>query len=146
MSSEAIAAIGAQMSEAGAAKSPGAAIGETVQLSDISAGNGLDRSAEAFSNVMSDVHTNVEKFKADPAAGVGTMKADPVKEAKVDLLPSPWVLHPAKSGEKPPVEMGGNQEMVGVLSKSFDHAIFLSLVSQVVGGLSHTTSSLIRQA
>ena len=146
MSSEAIAAIGAQMSEAGAAKSPGASVGETVQLSDISAGNGLDRSAEAFSNVMSDVHANVEKFKADPATGTSSLKADPVKDAKADLLPSPWVLHPAKTGDKPPAATGGGQEMIGVLSKSFDHAIFLSLVSQVVGGLSHTTSSLIRQA
>ncbi len=32
-----------------------------------------------------------------------------------------------------------------VLKQSFDHAIAVTLISQVVGGVSQTTSTLIRQ-
>ena len=72
------------------------------------------------------------------------------------MLPSPW-----KTASAPPTETAGqtaapqggattapttsSSESNNVLRKSFDHAIQVTLVSQVVGGLSQTTSTLIRQ-
>ncbi|MEZ5840543.1 MAG: hypothetical protein R3D02_08960 [Hyphomicrobiales bacterium] len=146
MTTEAVAAIGAQLDQARSMQQSGPAVGETIQISDIPGSAATSRSAEVFSNVLSDVHANVEKLGADPAVQNGTRENDAVRDAKEALLPSPWVLHPAGPGAEHAANMKGGDQMIGVLSKSFDHAVFLSLVGQVVGGLSHATSSLIKQA
>jgi hypothetical protein len=133
--------------------------------------SGVDRQAEAsppseaadaFRETMGRIHDEVVRFQADGQSG--PKPADPVEAAKAEMLPSPWKASPAgdanaaakpgsdgKPGEATaaaPAQASpanGAVESNSVLRKSFDHAIFITLVSQVVGGISQTTSTLIRQ-
>lgn len=110
--------------------------------------------ADSFRETLGRLHDEMNRFQPDAAQN--TAKADPVEALKADMLPSPW-----KTASAPPTETAGqtaapqggattapttsSSESNNVLRKSFDHAIQVTLVSQVVGGLSQTTSTLIRQ-
>lgn len=110
--------------------------------------------ADAFRDTLGKLHDEMNRFQPD--ATQNTAKADPVEAMKTDILPSPW-----KTASVPGVDAAGqsvaqqggatsatttsSSESNNILRKSFDHAIQVTLVSQVVGGLSQTTSTLIRQ-
>jgi len=111
--------------------------------------------ADAFRETIGKVHDELNKFS--PEAGQNHVKADPVEAAKNDILPSPWKTGGADAATKtasatapasatnapaaPQTSADGNN----VLRKSFDHAIYVTLVSQVIGGVSQATSTLIKQ-
>ena len=106
------------------------------------AGAGSPDAAADFRETLERVHDQFGKFDA---SRVGKA-ADPVEAAKAEMLPSPWKTsagHGAgqTSGASATTQSDGNQS----LRQSFDHAIFVTLVSQVVSGVSQTTSTLIRQ-
>lgn len=108
--------------------------------------------ADAFRDTLSKVHDELKKFSAEGSQN--SKPADPVEAAKAEMLPSPWKSASAteaslaaqqaagpQAAPTPNATSDGNQ----VLRKSFDHAIYVTLISQVVGGLSQTTSTLTRQ-
>jgi hypothetical protein len=113
--------------------------------------------ADAFRETMGNIFDNATKYLNSP--GMETSKNDPVQAAKNDILPSPWKASPG-AGPSAAAQNGaaGNslQDVVGAQTKalqegnktlrqSFDHAIFVTLVSQVISGVSQTTSTLVRQ-
>ena len=116
--------------------------------------------ADAFRDLLGSIHDNVSKFQAEQAPS--TSRIDPVETAKSDILPSPFKSAPKSGGATGPAgalaESGSGSaldpaaanraalaEGNTALKKSFDHAMFVTLVSQVISGVSQTTSTLIRQ-
>lgn len=91
---------------------------------------GATPAADAFRAVLEGVHTDVTRFANDPTTAA--RGPDPVEAAKAEIAPPTTA---------PDAIADGNQ----ILRKTFDHAVFVTLVSQVVSGLSQTTSTLIRQ-
>jgi hypothetical protein len=88
------------------------------------------QAADAFRAVLDNMHADLSRYASDPAIG-DQMKADPVESVKQEIRPQAN-SEPASDGNT-------------MLRKSFDHAIFVTLVSQVVSGLSQTTSTLLKQ-
>ena len=129
---------------------------------------GNSEASNAFRETLGAIHDNVTKFQADSS---GVSKPDAVEAAKNDVLksdalPSPWKGAPsagtpgAGSASAPTSATSGTAgsgastatppksgltEGNDALRKSFDHAVYVTLVSQVIGGVSQTTSTLIKQ-
>jgi uncharacterized protein YciW len=108
----------------------------------------LSATAESFRGALSKVH--------DEIAQIGTLDtkralrtADPVADIARQILPSPWAagLEPKRAGltagSAGPVEEAFQSNEV--LKQTFDHAITVTLVSQVMSGVSQAASTLIRQ-
>jgi hypothetical protein len=100
--------------------------------------------ADGFRDALARAHDEIAKSNFN-SPGTPAVAADPVAQQASQMLPSPWkgpVENAAASNAPPP---SAATEANGVLRQSFDHAIAVTLISQVVGGLSQTTSTLIRQ-
>lgn len=115
-----------------------------AQASIDPAGDKQTSAAEGFRDALARAHDEIAKSNftspGTPASG-----PDPVAQQASQILPSPWkgpAENPAAPNVPPP---SAATEANAVLRQSFDHAIAVTLISQVVGGLSQTTSTLIRQ-
>jgi hypothetical protein len=97
--------------------------------------------AEAFRSVMEQAQKQTSQYEIESGDGHG---ADPVSAARDGLLQTDTaesaVMTPASAGAA-----GAPVDGQAVLRKSFDHAIFVTLVSQIVSGVSQATSTLVRQ-
>jgi hypothetical protein len=147
---EASAAVSAQMQAAGTS---------SVSLGEIRPKPGTEADSltgQEFREALSRVHDEIaSKGGAGQDAGRAAT-VDPVAREASKILPSPWKtsLSPdaagranAAAGSQNPAAPapGAATEANNVLQKSFDHAIAVTLISQVVGGFSQTTTTLIRQ-
>jgi hypothetical protein len=109
--------------------------------------------ADSFRDTLSKLHDEINQFH--PNASQNSAHADPVAAAKADMLPSPWKGQAASTPDATPASMnatnptsptsGTSDNANTVLRKSFDHAVYITLVSQVVGGVSQAASTLIKQ-
>ena len=130
---------------------------ETSRMTDTVAQAGdqsapRSEAADSFRETLGQIFDGTTRYQTDPAQL--SAQPDPVQAAKNDVLPSPWKAS-AKAGETGGA--GSNaQDVVSsqakalaegnkALRQSFDHAIFVTLVSQVISGVSQTTSTLVRQ-
>lgn len=129
----------------------------TAQLVDANATKSSE-AADSFRETLGSIHDSATRFQTDPV--ITSKMGDPVEAAKASILPSPWMNAPsagganaktqtstaslagagASNGANPPISLGNE-----ALKQSFDHAVFVTLVSQVIGGVSQTTSTLIKQ-
>ncbi|WP_406854814.1 hypothetical protein ABEG18_20045 [Alsobacter sp. KACC 23698] len=96
----------------------------------------------SLTETLGSVHDQIQILRPTPHG------ADAVETQLREMLPSPWVNSSlARTGEsaaaKPEVTPA---DAFKSLEKSYDHAIFVNLVSQVMGGVSHSVSTLIRQS
>ncbi len=106
-------------------------------------------SATPASGLSSTFQTFMENFQSSGANFEGSVNAgganDPVAAARASMTggadAKSVVLAPAPS----PDAMAAKNPGTEVLQKSFDHAVFVSLVSQIVSGVSQATSTLVRQ-
>jgi hypothetical protein len=113
--------------------------------------------ADAFREMLGSIFDGTVRYTEKP--GMELSKSDPVQAAKSEILPSPWQSS-AGAGSSAAAASGqsGNstdtvinaqtkalKEGNQTLRQSFDHAIYVTLVSQVIGGVSQTTSTLVRQ-
>ena len=98
--------------------------------------------ADAFRSVMEAFRSNTQGIEASKAATSG----DPVAAAQAELMSAPTEAKSVTLSTRPDAAhpAGGDAGAV-MLEKSFNHAIFVSLVSQVVGGVSQAISTLVRQ-
>ncbi len=110
------------------------------------------QAAEGFREALARAHEEITtKGTGNDAATAA--KADPVAREMSQILPSPWksasgageaaATAPTTGATAPPPTPASAAN--DVLKQSFDHAIAVTLISQVVGGVSQTTSTLIRQ-
>jgi len=92
-----------------------------------------------MNTVLDGVYTQIDQLSSKvPNAAE---KSSPVDVMKNDMVSKVEGLNPSEnSGLKPKGE-----DKVEALSKTFDHAIFMAMVNQVVSGVSDTSRTLIRQ-
>lgn len=97
----------------------------------------------SLTETLGSVHDTLQSLRPSP-----TMGADPIAGQVGEMLPSPWVNSGvartgATTGAEPQMTPADGFK---ALEKSYDHAIFVNLVSQVMGGVSHSVSTLVRQS
>lgn len=92
-------------------------------------------------NLSSQVYGTIDKLGVElpQIQGSGNMAVD---QAKKSLLPENNAISPVKAGAAKPT---GN-ETLQALSKTFDHAVFMAMMNQVISGVSDTSRTLIKQA
>lgn len=128
-----------------------------AQASDAAAPR--SEAADAFRETLGNIHDNAMRFQSEP--GMQSAKPDAVEAARNEILPSPYRSQPKAGGTSATTPTEGSsgsaladtvamhskslQEGNKALRQSFDHAIFVTLVSQVISGVSQTTSTLVRQ-
>lgn len=126
---------------------------ETASNPNITLGNSIPASVDVAqqatnastqpgfaSSVLDGVYTQIDQLSSKlPAA---TEKSSPVDTYKNGLASQVETLNPTVEGALKPEK----DNKVDALSKTFDHAIFMAMVNQVVSGVSDTSRTLIRQS
>ncbi len=133
-----------------------AGTGSTAQapnVDSISLGNSIPASVEVapqvsnaptqpgFANsVLDGVYSQIDKLSSKvPNA---TEKSSPIDTYKNDMASKVETLNPSETSGLQPKK----DDKVEALSKTFDHAIFMAMVNQVVSGVSDTSRTLIKQS
>lgn len=111
-----------------------AALTTTAEVADASGSNGF------LNSVADTVYTEIEALSAQlPNVGGEQSAIDAYKQ---DMVPDNESLSPmAQDGLNK-----GKDDAVAALSKTFDHAIFMAMVNQVISGVGDTSRTLIRQS
>jgi len=91
--------------------------------------------------VLDNVYTEIDKIGANmPKVSEGPQTE--VDKYISEMKPTDEALNPGAAHEK----MGETDQAVKTLSKTFDHAIFMAMVNQVISGVGDTSRTLIRQS
>ena len=119
----------------------------------ISLGNSIPASAEVESkvsnsgsqpgfvnSVLDGVYSEIDKLSSKVPDAVNN--TSPIDTYKSDMASQIESLNPQAEGALKPEK----DNAVVALSKTFDHAIFMAMVNQVVSGVSDTSRTLIRQS
>lgn len=92
------------------------------------------------SSVLDGVYTKIDELSSKvPNA---TESSSPIDIYKNSMASQVETLNPTEAGNLSPQK----DNKVEALSKTFDHAIFMAMVNQVVSGVSDTSRTLIRQS
>ena len=157
MTIAAVGAVGASPSQAlkQAAQAPTAqaASSPASNANSLSIGNSVPASLEVApqisnaqskpgfaTSVLDGVYTQIDKLSSkvpDAAA-----KSSPIDTLKNDMVSKVESLNPSETSGLQPQK----DDKVEALSKTFDHAIFMAMVNQVVSGVSDTSRTLIKQS
>ncbi len=125
----------------------------TANVDSITLGNSIPASVEVapqvsnapthpgFANsVLDGVYSQIDKLSSKvPNA---TESTSPIDVLKNDMASQVEALNPSEAGKL----SAKKDDKVDALSKTFDHAIFMAMVNQVVSGVSDTSRTLIRQS
>lgn len=160
MTIAAVGAIGAeptqalkQTTDAASGASGGASSAKATSVDSYTLGNSIPSSVDVsqqatsgsskpgFANTVLDgVYSQIDQLASKVPNANET--ASPIDVAKNDMASQVDSLNPSENaGLKPEKD-----NKVEALSKTFDHAIFMAMVNQVVSGVSDTSRTLIRQA
>lgn len=90
--------------------------------------------------VLDGVYTKIDELSSKVPNATET--ASPIDTYKNDIASQVESLNPTEGGNLAPQK----DDKVDALSKTFDHAIFMAMVNQVVSGVSDTSRTLIRQS
>lgn len=92
------------------------------------------------SSVLDGVYTKIDALSSKvPNSTESTSPIDAYKNSMASQVEG---LNPSEAGELSPKK----DDKVEALSKTFDHAIFMAMVNQVISGVSDTSRTLIRQS
>lgn len=136
----------AQLAQSQAAAGDAGAGGASVNATDIarSAKPEAGSLGEAASRVMGNVHSTVERLSANVTVAE-TAAPSPAEDAKKALTPQSAELAPG--GPAPAAtDVTGPDSNLAMLNKSFDHAMFMAMVNQVISGVGDSSRTLIRQS
>lgn len=97
-----------------------------------------DKSNGFANNLLDGVYTEIDKIKVESEIG---NNVSPVDTYKSDLSPKMESISPMSEKSV----LNETPETVKLLSKTFDHAIFMAMVNQVLSGVSDSSRTLIRQ-
>jgi len=90
-------------------------------------------------SVLDGVYTKIDELSSKvPNASESSSPIDTYKNSVASQVET---LNPTEAGNLSPKK----NDKVEALSKTFDHAIFMAMVNQVVSGVSDTSRTLIRQ-
>ncbi len=131
---------GGSIQQSGATSSPANGVDATVISQQPAQASSLGEPGFTV-NLSSQVYGTIDRLGVElPAVkGTGNMAVDQAKKA---LLPENSTISPVKSAQNKPT---GNESLVA-LSKTFDHAVFMAMMNQVISGVSDTSRTLIKQA
>ena len=136
----------AQMAQAQGASAVDAPRGTVVDAADIARSAKVEAGSlgEAASRMMGNVHSTVERLSSQVTVAE-TAAPSPAEDAKKALTASSPDLAP---GGPAPVtgDITGPDSNLAMLNKSFDHAMFMAMVNQVISGVGDSSRTLIRQA
>lgn len=90
--------------------------------------------------VLDGVYTKIDELSSKVPNATET--TSPIDTYKNDMASQVESLNPSETGDLGPKK----DDKVEALSKTFDHAIFMAMVNQVVSGVSDTSRTLIRQS
>ena len=131
-----------------AVSTPDASRGTTVNASEVARAAYVERPdspvANAAGRVMNNIHSTVERMGRELDI-VETAAPSPAEEAKSALTPASGDLAPGGPVETSSVAEG-RESNIAMLNKSFDHAMFMAMVNQVISGVGDSSRTLIRQA
>lgn len=91
-------------------------------------------------SVLDGVYTEIDKLGSKVPDAVSN--TSPIDTYKNDIASQVETLNPQAEGALKPEK----NNAVEALSKTFDHAIFMAMVNQVVSGVSDTSRTLIKQS
>lgn len=124
----------------------------TAKADNITLGNSIPASVEiapqtsnaptkpGFANTVLDgVYTKIEELSSKVPNS--TEQSSPIDTYKNSIASQVETLNPSEAGSM----SAKKDDKVEALSKTFDHAIFMAMVNQVVSGVSDTSRTLIRQ-
>ena len=97
--------------------------------------------AQMTSSMLGQVHGQVETLSNQLPTQLRASARDEVSVAKEGLAPQQDSINPSRTPKG-----AGKDDAVGALSKTFDHAIFMAMVNQVISGVGDTQRTLIRQS
>ena len=101
--------------------------------------------ADAAGRVMGNIHSTVERLSREVDV-VDTTAPSPAEEAKNALMPESGDLAPGGPAASQATSGTGPDSNLAMLNKSFDHAMFMAMVNQVISGVGDSSRTLIRQA
>ena len=101
--------------------------------------------SDAANRVMGNVHSTVEKLGREIDT-VETADPSPAEEAKSALTPQSADLAPGGPVAPGAGPANGPDSNLALLNKSFDHAMFMAMINQVISGVGDSSRTLIRQS
>ena len=96
---------------------------------------------ELASQMLGSVHSRVETMSQNLPSSLKAVARDEVSSAKDAMSPKQEAIKPGEADAN-----GKTDEAVSSLAQSFDHAIFMAMVNQVISGVGDTARTLIRQS
>ncbi len=142
-----------QVAQAAEQKSSSSEVSPTSNATSLSISNSIPASLEVApqtsnaptqpgfaSSVLDGVYTQIDKLSSQvPNA---TEQVSPIDTLKNQISSKVEGMSPSDATGLSPEK----DSKVDALSKTFDHAIFMAMVNQVVSGVSDTSRTLIRQS
>ena len=101
--------------------------------------------ADAAERVMGNIHSTVERLSREVDI-VDTTAPSPAEDAKNALMPESGDLAPGGPMATKATSGTGPDSNLAMLNKSFDHAMFMAMINQVISGVGDSSRTLIRQA
>lgn len=96
---------------------------------------------EMAGQMLGSVHSRVETLSQNLPASLKAVARDEVTAAKDAMSPKQEAIKPGDAEQT-----DKSDEAVSALSQTFDHAIFMAMVNQVISGVGDTARTLIRQS
>ena len=122
--------------------------GPSVEASSVARSNEAAAAspvADAAGRVMGNIHSTVERLSREVDV-VDTTAPSPAEEAKNALMPESGDLAPGGPMAAEATSGTGPDSNLAMLNKSFDHAMFMAMINQVISGVGDSSRTLIRQA
>ena len=122
--------------------------GTSIEASEIARAREVEASspvADAAGRVMSNIHSTVERLGREIDM-VETAAPSPSEEVKSALMPQSADLAPGGPVSEGPNALNGPDSNLAMLNKSFDHAMFMAMINQVISGVGDSSRTLIRQS
>ena len=140
---------GTQAAQATAVQAaPDAPRGTQVEAAEISRANGPEAGSplsDAAGRIMGNIHSTVERVSREIDI-VETAAPSPAEDAKNALTPASADLAPGGPVEPGVQAADGPDGNLALLNKSFDHAMFMAMINQVISGVGDSSRTLIRQS
>ena len=124
---------------------PRGTIVEAAEVSRSAAVAPSNPMAEGAGRIMGNIHSTVERLGREIDV-VETSDPTPAEDAKAALIAESGDIAPGGPSAPGDASANGADSNLAMLSKSFDHALFMAMVNQVISGVGDSSRSLIRQA
>ena len=92
-------------------------------------------------SMLGEVQTRVSDLQSKLPESLRGAATDQVSSAKSEMTPKQTAISPTDANG-----LDGKNSAINSLSATFDHAIFMAMVNQVISGVGDTARTLVRQS